>query len=187
MNPAPGRGRFATTHWSLVLAAARDEDRDGRLAMESLFRERYWYPLYVFVRRRGYPPEDAQVLTQAFFARLLDKGDVAGASPALGRFRLLPLASLRHFLINECERARALKRGGALRDPSSIDMTDAEELLRRRSRRRRQRPMMYSIANGHSPAARSASEPDQARGIRARRQVGDVRPARRLHDRHGSR
>jgi len=71
MNPAPGRGRFATTHWSLVLAAARDEDRDGSRAMESLC-EQYWYPLYVFVRRRGYAPEDAQDLTQAFFTRLLE-------------------------------------------------------------------------------------------------------------------
>ena len=59
MNPAHGRGRFATTHWSLVLAAARDEDRDGCRAMESLC-EQCWYPLYVFVRRRGYAPEDAQ-------------------------------------------------------------------------------------------------------------------------------
>ena len=124
MTASPGRGKFATTHWSLVLAAARDEDQDGRLAMESLC-ERYWYPLYVFVRRRGYPPEDAQDLTQAFFARLLEKGDVARASPARGRFRSFLLASLQNFLINEFERARALKRGGGVRI-SSIDMSDAE-------------------------------------------------------------
>src|SRR6187551_757821 len=122
MAPSPGRGKFVTTHWSLVLAAAREEDRDGRLAMDSLC-ERYWYPLYVFVRRRGYSAEDAQDLTQAFFTRLLDKGDVARASPARGRFRSFLLASLQNFLINEYDRARALKRGGGVR-VSSIDMTD---------------------------------------------------------------
>src|SRR5688572_24052149 len=125
MNPAPGRGRFATTHWSLVLAAARDEDRDGCRAMERLC-EQYWYPLYVFVRRRGYAADDAQDLTQAFFARLLEKEDVARASPARGRFRSFLLASLQNFLINEWDRTRALKRGGGVR-LTSIDTTDAEE------------------------------------------------------------
>lgn len=125
MAAAPGRGRFATTHWSLVLAAARDEDRDGRVAMERLC-ECYWYPLYVFVRRRGHQPEDAQDLTQAFFTRLLDKGDVARASPDRGRFRSFLLASLQNFLINEYDRSRALKRGGGAR-LASIDMTGAEE------------------------------------------------------------
>jgi RNA polymerase sigma-70 factor (ECF subfamily) len=125
MDPATGRGRFETTHWSLVLAAARDEDRDGCRAMESLC-EQYWYPLYVFVRRRGYAPEDAQDLTQAFFARLLEKGDVARASPGRGRFRSFLLASLQNFLLNELDRVRALKRGGGFRI-SSIDMVDAEQ------------------------------------------------------------
>lgn len=77
MTASRGRGRFATTQWTLVLAAARDEDRDGRRAMESVC-ERYWYPLYVFVGRRGYTPEDAQDLEyegsgkSALFARLAD-------------------------------------------------------------------------------------------------------------------
>ena len=96
MSVPAGGGKFATTHWSLVLAAARDEDRDGRRAMESLCQQ-YWYPLYVFVRRRGYPAEDAQDLTQGFFTRLLDNGDVALASPARGRFRSFLLTSLQHF------------------------------------------------------------------------------------------
>jgi RNA polymerase sigma factor (sigma-70 family) len=125
MNPVPGRGRFETTHWSLVLAAARDEDRDGCRAMESLC-DQYWYPLYVFVRRRGYAPEDAQDLTQAFFARLLEKGDVARASPARGRFRSFLLASLQNFLLNELDRRRTLKRGGGV-PITSIDMVDAEQ------------------------------------------------------------
>ena len=125
MNPASGRARFATTHWSLVLAAARDEDRDGCRAMEHLC-EQYWYPLYVFVRRRGYAAEDAQDLTQAFFARLLEKGDVARASPARGRFRSFLLASLQNFLLNELDRRRTLKRGGGVRI-TSLDMHDAEQ------------------------------------------------------------
>src|SRR5215204_265966 len=91
MNPVRGAGTFATTHWSLVLAAARDDDHDGRRAMETLC-EQYWYPLYVFVRRRGYAAPDAQDLTQAFFARLLEKEDVAQALPGRGRFRSFFLA-----------------------------------------------------------------------------------------------
>ena len=110
MNPAPGRGRFATTHWSLVLAAARDEDRDGCRAMESLC-EQVLAPALRVRPASGYAPEDAQDLTQAFFARLLEKGDVSRATPARGRFRFL-LASLQNFLLNELDRMRTLKRGG---------------------------------------------------------------------------
>ena len=87
---------------------------------------RYRYPLYVFVRRRGYAPEDAQDLTQAFFARLLEKGDVSRATPARGRFRSFLLAALQNFLLNELDRMRTLKRGGGVRI-TSIDMGDAEE------------------------------------------------------------
>ena len=108
-----------------MLAAARDEDRDGCRAMESLC-EQYWYPLYVFVRRRGYAPEDAQDLTQAFFARLLEKGDVSRATPVRGRFRSFLLASLQNFLLNELDRMRTLKRGGGVHI-TSLDMGDAEE------------------------------------------------------------
>ena len=74
----------------------------------------------------GYAPEDAQDLTQAFFARLLEKGDVSRASPARGRFRSFLLASLQNFLLNELDRARTLKRGGGIRI-TSIDMGDAEQ------------------------------------------------------------
>ena len=80
----------------------------------------------MFVRRRGYAPEDAQDLTQAFFARLLEKGDVSRATPARGRFRSFLLASLQNFLLNELDRMRTLKRGGGVRI-TSIDMGDAEE------------------------------------------------------------
>ena len=84
-----------------------------------------WYPLYVFVRRRGYAPEDAQDLTQAFFARVLEKGDVARASPTRGRFRFFLLAALQNFLQNEFDRCQAVKRGGRVQ-MSSIDMAGAE-------------------------------------------------------------
>ena len=182
MTASPGRGNFATTHWSLVLAAAREEDRDGRLAMDSLC-ERYWYPLYVFVRRRGYSAEDAQDLTQAFFTRLLDKGDVARASPARGRFRSFLLASLQNFLINEYDRARALKRGGGV-PVSSIDMTDAEERY------------VAEPASDVSPEDQfhrkwALTLLDRALNqirleYRAQRQVGALRPPRRPHDRRRS-
>jgi RNA polymerase sigma factor (sigma-70 family) len=101
---------FATTRWSMVLRAKGDSSG----AHESLAAlcEAYWYPLYAFVRRQGYPPPDAQDLTQEFFARLLAKGWLAGVGRERGKFRSWLLASLKHFLANEWDRAQALKRGG---------------------------------------------------------------------------
>jgi RNA polymerase sigma-70 factor (ECF subfamily) len=119
---------FATTHWSLVFAAARQNDVAGREALATLC-EQYWYPLYVYVRRRGYTPEDAQDLTQAFFARLLDKGDVARATPTRGRFRSFLLTSLHNFLLNEFDRHRTLKRGGGT-ILLSLDLAGAEQRYR---------------------------------------------------------
>lgn len=107
----PAGARFATTHWSVVLAAGRAPDAASRDALETLCA-RYWMPLYAYVRRHGHPPEDAQDLTQAFFAFLLQKNTLARAERARGRFRSFLLASLRHFLADEADRARALKRGG---------------------------------------------------------------------------
>ena len=123
MNQRPGV--FATTHWSLVFAAARQDDTHGREALATLC-EQYWYPLYVYVRRRGYAPEDAQDLTQAFFARLLSKGDVARATPTRGRFRSFLLTSLQNFLANEFDRQRTLKRGGGTM-LLSLDLPAAEQ------------------------------------------------------------
>ena len=104
---------FATTHWSVVLAAReRDSDAAGR-ALERLCRV-YWRPLYAYIRRRGFSPHDAQDLTQEFFARLLERNDLAAVSPDKGKFRSFLLASLNHFLSNEWDRARAIKRGARL-------------------------------------------------------------------------
>jgi RNA polymerase sigma-70 factor (ECF subfamily) len=79
--------------------------------MERLCRS-YWPPLYAYVRRRGYPPEEAQDLTQEFFARLLQRNDLAQVKPELGRFRNVLLASMKHFLANEWDSAQTQKRGG---------------------------------------------------------------------------
>src|SRR5688572_5634102 len=109
-SSAPGKGAFATTHWSVVLSAAGAELSGGE-ALAALC-ETYWYPLYAFVRRAGHSPHDAQDLTQEFFARLIAKSWLRDAHPERGRFRSFLLASMKHFLSNEWDRARRLKRGG---------------------------------------------------------------------------
>lgn len=106
-----GRGRFGTTRWSLVLAASGDASRDADEALTKLC-EGYWYPLYGYLRGRGHAAEDAQDLTQAFFAYLLEKRVLRHADPARGRFRSFLLASLKNFVANERDRQRAKKRGG---------------------------------------------------------------------------
>jgi RNA polymerase sigma-70 factor (ECF subfamily) len=102
---------FVTTHWSLVLAAADSQAPEAETALASLCQT-YWYPLYAFVRRQGYSPHDAQDLTQEFFARLLKSHYFAAADRKRGRFRSFLLASIKHFLAHEWEKARAQKRGG---------------------------------------------------------------------------
>jgi RNA polymerase sigma factor (sigma-70 family) len=102
---------FANTHWSLVLRASDQTSGGADAALESLCRT-YWQPLYGFVRRRGYAVEDAQDLTQAFFARLLSKQYLAAVDRRKGKFRSFLLASLEHFLANQWRDARAKKRGG---------------------------------------------------------------------------
>jgi RNA polymerase sigma factor (sigma-70 family) len=112
---------FPTTRWSTVLDALAPE-RNSREALESLCR-RYWFPLYAFARRRGLAHDDAEDVVQAFLARFVEKRDWR-VDPARGRFRAYLAASMRHFLANEAERARAEKRGAA-RVIVSID-TDTE-------------------------------------------------------------
>src|SRR5215213_3277150 len=95
--------RFATTRWSIVAAAGGEAHAHRRAALEGLC-ETYWYPLYAFVRRRGYDADRAQDLTQDFFARFLEKNDVAAARSERGRFRSFLLASMKHFLANDWDR-----------------------------------------------------------------------------------
>ncbi len=115
---------FATTHWSVVLAAGQGDTPQSAAALERLCST-YWYPLYVYVRRRGYAPEDAQDLTQEFFAHFLEKEYLRRANPARGRFRTFLLHSLEHFLVNEWKRGHRLKRGGG-ESPLPLDAEQSE-------------------------------------------------------------
>jgi RNA polymerase sigma-70 factor (ECF subfamily) len=106
--------RIGTTNWSLVLRAGADDSATAREALSALC-EAYWYPVYAMVRRYGHAPANAEDLTQAYFARFLEKEWVKEVSPEHGRFRAFLLVSVRNFLHNERDRERALKRGGGHR------------------------------------------------------------------------
>jgi RNA polymerase sigma factor (sigma-70 family) len=133
MNPTAPSGDtagprpFSATHWSLVLAAQGDATTEAREALAELCRT-YWYPLYAFVRRQGHPREEAEDLTQAFFARLIEKDFVGDADRAKGRFRSFLLVALKRFLADEWGRAHAQKRGG-FQPVLSIDSDLAESRL----------------------------------------------------------
>jgi RNA polymerase sigma-70 factor (ECF subfamily) len=103
-------GVWATTHWSVVLAAGHGQSPLAAAALEQLCRT-YWYPLYAFVRRRGHNPEEAQDLTQDFFHRLLTSDWLARADQSKGRFRTFLLCGLQNFLANEWQKQQRLKRG----------------------------------------------------------------------------
>ena len=113
MKDLSGHQQFATTHWSLVGAANLGEvsKTRAREALEELCRA-YWYPLYAFVRSRGYSAADAQDLTQAFFARIIETGGFVSVDRNRGRFRSYLLGAMKHFLANEWNRAKTKKRGG---------------------------------------------------------------------------
>ncbi len=121
-----GRTAFTTTHWSVVLAASEGGKGSQHAALESLCST-YWYPLYTFVRRRGYEVHEAQDLTQEFFARLLQKDFLSEVDPRKGRFRSFLLAALEHFLANEWRRAHAQKRGGNVAFISLDDESTEEQ------------------------------------------------------------
>jgi RNA polymerase sigma factor (sigma-70 family) len=110
-KPQARGGIFATTHWSVVLAATDGESPEAVAALERLC-ETYWYPVYAYVRHRGYCPEDAKDLTQEFFYRLVHKDYLAQVDPSKGKFRSFLLAAINHFLAKEWARSRTIKRGG---------------------------------------------------------------------------
>ena len=119
----PG-SEFHTTSWTLIRAASGDRSGDSREALAALC-QKYWHPVYAFVRSRGYDREQSQDLTQGFFALLIEKNYLLDADRKRGRFRSFLLAAVKHFLSNEWDRANALKRGGG-QVPVSIDLVEAE-------------------------------------------------------------
>ena len=114
---------FVTTHWSIVLAARCNDTTRARNALAKLC-ETYWYPLYAYVRQRGYSPHDAQDLTQEFFARLLEKKTLGAVTREKGKFRSFLLTAVNHFLVDEWKKARTQKRGGG--QVVSLESGDAE-------------------------------------------------------------
>jgi RNA polymerase sigma factor (sigma-70 family) len=139
---APGKTHdiFATTRWTVVLAAGVRGTPQSDIALEELCRA-YWFPLYAYVRRRGHAREDAEDLTQAFFARFLGKNYLDGLDGQRGRFRAFLLAALKHFLANEWDKVRSIKRGGRAAH-ISLDWQTADS--------------QFQLASGTTP------EPDRA-------------------------
>jgi RNA polymerase sigma factor (sigma-70 family) len=119
-------GSFPSTRWTLIRTACQ-EGRDSRDALASLCQI-YWPAIYTFARQRGHSPDQAEDLTQGFFAKLLEKNYVAQADPMRGRFRTFLLSAFTHYIANEWDRERAQKRGGGNR-LLSLDFSDAEGCL----------------------------------------------------------
>ena len=124
-----GESDFRTTHWSMVLTAGRRSSPQSDEALAALCRI-YWYPLYVYARRRASDPHEAQDLTQAFFARLLEKNTLAVADPQRGKFRSFLLTCFKNFLANERDKATAAKRGGGM-SPIPLDFVWGESQFSR--------------------------------------------------------
>jgi RNA polymerase sigma-70 factor (ECF subfamily) len=134
---------FATTHWSVVLAASEHDPARAREALARLCQT-YWYPLYAYVRRRGHAAHDAQDLTQSFFARLLERNWVGAADRQRGRFRTFLLTAMSRFLADEWDKLRAQKRGGGVTHvPVQLDTAETRY--------------------GHEPAAQGTPEQDYER------------------------
>jgi RNA polymerase sigma-70 factor (ECF subfamily) len=116
-------GWFAATRWTVVLAAGGSHSSRAQAALAQLCRT-YWYPLYGYVRRRSGSVEDAEDLTQEFFARMIERQTFAAADPERGKFRSYILTALKNFLATEWHKAQAQKRGGG-REILSLDLAAA--------------------------------------------------------------
>src|SRR5215471_14874610 len=128
MHTLPGSSQFPTTRWTMVVAAGDPHRKETRSALASLC-EKYWYPLYAYLRRRGYPVDRAQDLTQEFFMRVLEGRCLDRADPEKGRFRSFILSSLKFFVADEEDRQRARKRGGGTVVP--LEFSSGEERYQR--------------------------------------------------------
>ena len=124
-----GGASFHTTHWTIVMSAAQSQAQGGQDALAELCRL-YWYPLYVFARRRGCSPEDAQDLTQGFFLHLLEHRALGGVNRLKGKFRSFLLASFQNHISDAYDRSRRLKRGGD-KQFVRLDAENAEERYQR--------------------------------------------------------
>jgi len=127
MHTSQRPSQFPTTRWTLVVAAGDPHRKDARSALVSLC-ENYWYPLYAYLRRCGYPAHEAQDLTQEFFVRLLEGRYLDRADRGKGRFRSFILTSLRFFVADQGDRQRASKRGGEF---VSLEFSSGEERYQR--------------------------------------------------------
>ena len=128
MHTLPGSSQFPTTRWTMVVAAGDPDRKEARSALVSLC-ENYWYPLYAYLRRRGYAADQAQDLTQDFFIRVLEGRYLDRADPEKGRFRSFLLRSLKFFVADEEDRQRAYKRGGGA--VVSLEFSSGEERYQR--------------------------------------------------------
>jgi RNA polymerase sigma factor (sigma-70 family) len=128
MHTLPGSSRFPTTRWTMVVAAGDPRRKEARSALAALC-ESYWYPLYAYLRRRGYPADQAQDLTQEFFIRVLEGRYLDRADPGKGRFRAFLLTSLKFFVADEEDRNRAQKRGGGALLP--VEFSSGEDRYQR--------------------------------------------------------
>ena len=127
MHTLPGPSQFPTTRWTLVVAAGDPHQKEARSALVSLC-ENYWYPLYAYLRRRGYLADQAQDLTQEFFIRVLEGRYLDRADQEKGRFRAFLLTSLKFFVADEEDRQRAHKRGGMV---VALEFLSGEERYQR--------------------------------------------------------
>jgi len=125
---AEGAASFHTTRWTIVMSAAQSQAPGAESALAQLCRT-YWYPLYIFARRRGYSPDDAQDFTQSFFLHLLEHRALAGVDRLKGKFRSFLLASFQNHLSDQADRARRLKRGGD-KEFVQLDVEEAEKRYR---------------------------------------------------------
>ncbi len=125
MNPQTHEVWFTTTHWTVVLSAGREEASE---ALEMLCR-RYWYPVYVYVRRKGLSPDDAQDAVQGFFLSLFQRQSLKNVGRDRGRFRSFLMGAVNHYLADEYARTTAQKRGGG-HQPISLDGLDPEDRYR---------------------------------------------------------
>ncbi len=128
MHALTGASRFPTTRWTLVVAAGDRQRKEAQSALVDLC-ENYWYPLYAYLRRRGYEADEAQDLTQEFFVRVLEGRYLDRADPEKGRFRSFILTSLKFFVADEGDRQRAHKRGGSVVVP--LEFSSGEERYQR--------------------------------------------------------